>query len=304
MGTGGLKYLNYSKKQKNKDGLYALLFVLPALLPLLVFWVWPILRSFEISFTDWDYMSPTYNYVGIDNYLSLLKNAQFYKVLKNTFVFTIGSTLPSIILGLLLALLLNRNIKGLGIYRAVLFSPWITPMVAVSIVWSWVFEPRVGLGNFVLSSLGLGKIEWTHSTSTAMLSVLLVTNWKSIGWTMVFYMDALNKIPQSLKEAAVLDGITFWPNLTKIILPLVSPTTFFLFMTSVISALQAYDQIQVLTQGGPAGATRTLLYYYYQEAYQAFNVGRATAVAMILLVITALLSLIQTSASRKWVYYQ
>lgn len=304
MGTGGLKYLNYSKKQKNKDGLYALLFVLPALLPLLVFWVWPILRSFEISFTDWDYMSPTYNYVGIDNYLSLLKNAQFYKVLKNTFVFTIGSTLPSIILGLLLALLLNRNIKGLGIYRAVLFSPWITPMVAVSIVWSWVFEPRVGLGNFVLSSLGLGKIEWTHSRSTAMLSVLLVTNWKSIGWTMVFYMDALNKIPQSLKEAAVLDGITFWPNLTKIILPLVSPTTFFLFMTSVISALQAYDQIQVLTQGGPAGATRTLLYYYYQEAYQAFNVGRATAVAMILLVITALLSLIQTSASRKWVYYQ
>lgn len=304
MGTGGLKYLNYSKKQKNKDGLYALLFVLPALLPLLVFWVWPILRSFEISFTDWDYMSPTYNYVGIDNYLSLLKNAQFYKVLKNTFVFTIGSTLPSIILGLLLALLLNRNIKGLGIYRAVLFSPWITPMVAVSIVWSWVFEPRVGLGNFVLSSLGLGKIEWTHSTSTAMLSVLLVTNWKSIGWTMVFYMDALNKIPQSLKEAAVLDGITFWPNLTKIILPLVSPTTFFLFMTSVISALQAYDQIQVLTQGGPAGATRTLLYYYYQEAYQAFNVGRATAVAMILFVITALLSLIQTSVSRKWVYYK
>lgn len=304
MNIHSLTHSNYSNKKKNKDGLYALLFILPALLPLLIFWVWPILRSFEISFTDWDYMSPQYNFIGIENYLSLLKDEQFYKVLNNTLVFTIGSTLPSIVLGLLLALALNRNMKGVNFYRAVLFSPWITPMVAVSIVWSWVFEPRVGLGNYLLSIFGFGKIGWTHSSSTAMFSVLLVTNWKSIGWTMVFYMDALNKIPKSLKEAAIIDGITFWPNLTKLILPLVSPTTFFLFMTSIISSLQAYDQIQVLTQGGPAGATRTLLYYYYQEAFQSFNVGKATAVAMILLIITVLLSWIQSLVSRKWVYYQ
>ena len=243
MGKG--KKRAVKEKYSRKENMMGFLFILPAMIPLLVFWIIPIIWSGGLSFTDWDMMSENIHFMGLKNYTSLLKDPNFGKVLWNTLVFALGSTVPSIVIGLLVALAMNGARRGTGIYRTVIFAPYITPMVAVSVVWSWIFEPRVGILNFVLELFGLPGSQWTQSSETAMLSVLIVTVWKSIGWTMIFYMEAIRKVPQNLLEAAAIDGANSFWRFWKIIIPMISPTTFFLVIMSTISSLQAYDQIQV-----------------------------------------------------------
>ena len=272
------------------------LFVLPALIPLIVFWIYPILRSVYISFTDWDYMSPTYNFVFLDNFIALFKDARFY-------VFTVGTLIPTIVLGLLLALLMQKAFKGSGIIKFILFSPWITPTVAISIVWTWIYDPDTGIANTVLEFLHLPALQWIKSSDTAMLAVIIVTVWKSLGYAMIFYLSALEKVPKELYEASGLDGAKGWQRFRDVTLPCISPTTFFLVIITMVTSLQAYDQIQILTQGGPSGSTRTLLYMYYQLGFEEFNMGQATAVAIVMIVLTVFLSAVQFTASKKWVHY-
>ena len=231
------------------------LFVLPALIPLIVFWIYPILRSFYISMTDWDYMSPTYNFVFLENFKTL-----FYSALVNTLVFTLGTLIPTIVLGLLLALLLQKSFKGNGIVKFILFSPWITPTVAISIVWTWIYDPGTGIANTVLRFFHLPELQWIKSSQTAMLAVIIVTVWKSLGYAMIFYLSALEKVPKELYEASGLDGAKGWQRFRDVTIPCISQTTFFLVIITMVTSLQAYDQIQILTQGGPSGSTRTLLY--------------------------------------------
>lgn len=278
-------------------------FVVPALIPLTVFWIYPILRSMLLSLTDWDYMSPSYSFVGLSNYVALFKDTRFYSALWNTFVFAIGTVIPTIIGGMILALLLQKAFRGDGIFKFILFSPWITPTVAISIVWTWIYEPDVGIANHVLKFFHLPALQWINSSSTAMLAVIIVTVWKSLGYAMIFYITALEKVPKELYEANALDGANSWQRFRDVTLPCISPTTFFLVIITMVNSLQAYDQIQILTQGGPSGSTRTLLYMYYQLGFEEFNMGQATAVAMILILITVMLSLIQFVVSKKWVHY-
>lgn len=293
-----------SRKRSEVRNLGAvLLFVLPALIPLFIFWIYPILRSVWLSFTDWDFMTPDYNFIWFKNYTSLLKDSRFYEALWNTLVFTAGTLFPTIIGGLGLALLLRRNFKGSGIFKFVLFSPWITPTVAISIVWTWIFREDGGLANQVLGLFGLPALKWISSSDTAMLSVIIVTVWKSLGYAMIFYLSALEKVPEELYEASALDGAKPWRQFLDMTLPGISPTTFFLMIITMVNSLQAYDQIQILTQGGPSGSTRTLLYMYYQLGFQEFKMGQATATAVIMIIITVILSLAQFTASKKWVHY-
>ncbi len=289
--------------RKKRENLTGILFIIPAMLPLVVFWILPVIFSGGLSFTNWDMMSEDIKFMGFKNYTSLLRDPNFGRVLKNTLVFAVGSTIPTIFLGMMIALVMDGASKGAGLYRTIIFAPYITPMVAISVVWSWIFEPRVGILNFVMRLVSLPESQWLQSSKTAMISVLIVTTWKSLGWTMIFYMEAIRKVPKSLLESASMDGANGFWRFIKITLPMISPTTFFLVIMSTISSLQAYDQIQVLTQGGPAGATRTLLYYYYQEAFQNFNTGKASAVAVILVIITVILSLAETRISKKTVFY-
>ncbi|MBQ7065742.1 MAG: sugar ABC transporter permease [Lachnospiraceae bacterium] len=290
-------------KEKIKEAGCAWLFVLPAFIPLMVFWIYPILRSFYISFTDWDYMSPTYNFVFFDNFIALFKDQRFYDALWNTVVFTLGTLIPTIILGLGLALLLQKSFKGSGIIKFILFSPWITPTVAVSIVWTWIYDPGTGIANTILNFLGVPALQWIKSSQTSMLAVILVTVWKSLGYAMIFYLSALEKVPKELYEASGMDGAKWWQRFRDVTLPSISPTTFFLMIITMVNSLQAYDQIQILTQGGPSGSTRTLLYMYYQLGFEEFNMGQATAIAIVLIFITVLLSIIQFVGSKKWVHY-
>lgn len=298
------------KKEKKEEQIIrlkhsgnVLLFVLSALIPLIIFWIYPILRSIWISFTDWDFMTPNYNFVFLKNYIALFKDSRFYNALWNTFVFTAGTLIPTIAGGLGLALLLRKKFSGSGLFKFVLFSPWITPTVAVSIVWTWIFQPDGGIANVVLEFLNLPALEWISSSDTAMLSVIIVTVWKSLGYAMIFYLSALEKVPKELYEASSMDGAKKFRQFFDMTLPSISPTTFFLMIITMVNSLQAYDQIQILTQGGPSGSTRTLLYMYYQLGFEEFNMGGATAVAVVMIAITVLLSIIQFTASKKWVHY-
>lgn len=292
------------KYKKRYDKLPTVLFfVLPALIPLIVFWIYPISRSIWLSFTNWDFMTPNYDIVWFKNYINLFKDVRFYEALMNTLVFTLGTLFPTIILGLILALLLSKNFKGSGLLKFILFSPWITPTVAISIVWAWIFKVDGGIANKIMQLVGMAPLGWIDKTSTAMFSVILVTIWKSLGYAMIFYLSALERVPGELYEAGALDGASGWRQFFDITLPSISPTTFFLTIITMVNSLQAYDQIQVLTQGGPAGSTKTLLYMYYTLGFQEFNMGKATAVAVVMIVITATLSLIQFKVGEKWVYY-
>ena len=290
-------------KRKLKNAMRVLIFILPALIPLGVFWLFPMCEAIFMSFTDWDYMSSTYNIVGLDNYRSIFSDSMFYDALKNTFVFTVGTLVPTIAGGLFTAVLSKKKIAGSAIYKAVIFSPWVTPTVVISIVWSWIFEPQYGLANYILHLFNLPKSQWLQSSDTAMYAVILVTIWKGFGWAMIFYLTALERVPKELYEAAAVDGAGKWQKFKSITLPLISPTTFFLTIITTIDSIKAYDQIQVLTQGGPSGSTRTILYLYYQTAFENFNIGEATSIAVILLVIVGCLSGIQFIASKKWVHY-
>lgn len=289
---------------RTSESMIAWLFMLPALIPLTLFYVYPILQSVYISFTNWDYISPEYDVVWFENYHYLLTDPIFYEVLLNTVYFSVGTVIPTVFGGLLLASLISKDGKGMSVYRTVIFSPWVTPTVAISIVWSWIYEPNVGLANWLLSIFHIPGIEWTSSSTWALPAVIIVTIWKGIGWAMIFYMHALRKVPIDLYEAAELDGAGKFRKFLHITLPLISPTTLFLVIITTIDSLQAYDQIQVLTQGGPAGSTRTILYMFYQSAFEQFDMGMATAISTILVVITAILAGIQFYVSKKWVHYQ
>ena len=295
--------MNNSFLRKTKNISKILFFVLPAMIPMTVFWIYPIVKSGWLSFTDWDYMTPNYNYVGFENYTDLVDDGRFWDALLHTGVFAAGTIIPTIILGLIFALLLQNELRGKAIYRFLLFSPWITPTVAISIVWSWIFQPKGGLANEILELLNLPALGWITSSDTSLLSVIIVTVWKAIGYSCIFYLTALDKIPVDRYEAASLDGAGFFGKLFYITIPGISPTTFFLGIITMVDALKAYDQIQILTQGGPAGSTRTLTYLYYQLGFEEFKMGRASAVAIVIVLITVLLSFTQFRLSKKWVNY-
>jgi multiple sugar transport system permease protein len=281
----------------------ALLFTLPAMIPLTVFWFVPLGYVIYLSFMEWDFMSPDKIFVGLDNYRELFSDPAFYQSLRVSVLFCLGSVLPIVVIGLSLAMLLNRKMKGGAIYRTLMFSPWVTPTVAVSIVWSWIYEPEVGLANSVLKGIGLSGIRWLEDPNWALAGILLVTIWKSAGWCMIFYLVAIRNVPSDLLEAAELDGANGWRKFVNVTLPLISPTTFFLVVVQLIQALQAYDQINVLTQGGPAGSTRTLLYLYYQSAFNSYQIGEASSVAITLVIGCVVLSMFSFFVGRRTVHY-
>lgn len=291
-----------NKGKKSNLGV-VLLFTVPALIPIVLFWIVPMFMTVWISLTDWDYISPTYNVVGFENYANLFDNDDFKQAALNTLQFSIFTIIPSIILGFLIALILDEKLAGRKFFRGLIFTPYITPTVAIAIVWSYIFSP-VGILNKVLETIGIEGFDWLRNSDTAMWAVIIFSIWSGVGWTMMFYFDAFQQIPKSLFEAADISGASFWNKIKNIYIPMVSPTTLYLVIILTINSIQAYDQINVMTQGGPSGATRTMLYYYYQLAFEFFDMGQATAVAVLLLLISAILAGASLWISNKFVHYR
>lgn len=278
------------------------LFLLPAFLVFTVFIFWPTIHSFILSFYKYSISTISdAEFVGLKNYLNLFKNPNFKTVLINTCVYTIFAVPVTMAGGLLLALLINNKlIKHKSFYKACYYIPYVSSMVAVSIVFSLLFNASSnGIVNQLLVQFGFAPKGWLSDGKLAMFVVILLSVWKNIGYTMIIYTGGLLGISQDIYDAVALDPITPWKKLTKITLPLLRPTTLFLSVTQVISSFQVFTPVNVLTDGGPGYATSTIVTFLYQKGFKEFQMGMASAIAVIIFVILLILTIIQNKIGER-----
>ena len=288
---------NLFEKFVNNTQMSALIFLLPALLGTLIFIVIPVICSFGLSFVQWDLLNPI-KFVGFENYREIFHDGLFYKILGNTIVFALATSFLGVIIPLILASILNTKIRGSEFFKGAYFLPFITPMVVVGVVWAWIFDPNIGLLNQMLHL----HLNWLYDSKLAMPALIVVSVWKLIGYNMIIFLSSLSAISQSLFEAAKIDGANSFQIFKNVTIPMLSPTIFFVVIITAISSFQLFDLIYLMTQGGPFDSTNVLVYAIYKNAFEYFNVGKASAIAYVLFVIILVLTLIQWSLRKKLVY--
>lgn len=270
---------------------------------LVVFVYKPLVQSFQYSTLQWNLGSPTARSVGLGNYVDWFQDPRTPEILTTTLVFTVATVGGSLVLGLLLALLLNQRLAGRGIARTVAFAPYVLSGIAVGMLWLFIFDPRYGLMSTVLAWVGLHSPDWYNDGPWALAMVIVVYLWKNIGYVALIYLAGLQAVPQDLRDAAALDGASSRRTLLSIVLPLLGPTTFFLSVTTLLSSLQSFDIIHAMTKGGPLGSTTTLMYQIYQESFVSGRAGYASAVATILFGILLVVTLVQLKFVERKVHY-
>ena len=273
------------------------LFVLPAFVGILVFIIIPVFCSFGLSFTEWDLINPI-TFAGLNNYKEIFTEPLFFKILINTFVFAISTSVLGVIIPLILACILNSKIRGSEFFKTAYFLPFITPMIVIGIVWQWIFDPNIGLLANVLNL----HINWLYDTNYAMPALIIVTVWKLIGYNMIIFISSLSGISNSMFEAAKIDGANSFQTFINVTVPLMAPSIFFVVIITAISSFQVFDLIYLMTQGGPLDSTNVLVYAIYKNAFEYFNVGKASAIAYVLFFIILVLTTIQWSLRKKIVY--
>lgn len=285
------------------DWLAGYLCVLPALLVISVFAIFPVLYSLGLSLYKWDLVAPAPTYIGLRNFETLFASAEFWQVLRNTIFFSVGTVALIVFCSLSLALLLDVGLRGISFFRALFFIPYLTPMVAIAALWMFLYDPQRGFVNAALGLVGLPGPGWLQSTTWAMPALILVKTWKVTGYYTVLFLAGLQSIPQELHEAARVDGASTWQRVRNITLPLLSPMTLFVVVIAVIGSFQDFDQVFVMTSGGPVNSTNVLVYYLYEQAFQNYRVGLGSAVAVLLLALLLCFTIAQLQLSRRWVHY-
>lgn len=288
---------------ERREWLLFVLLVGPNLLLFSIFTFWPLLYNTYLSFVQWDMISTFKNWVGLSNYRAMFGDPVFRRVLVNTFYFTGGAVILTLVLGLGAALLLNQPLRGRNSVRTVLFAPVVLSGVAIGIVWIYIFDPRFGLISELLSYVGLRSPFWLTDTRWAMPAVIIVYVWKNLGYAMVIFLAGLQAIPRDLYEAARVDGANAWDRFRHVTLPGLSPIVFFLLLTGILSSFQAFDIIRTMTGGGPVNATNTLIYYLYEQGFIAYNAGRAGVTAVTLFTIMLAFTIVQMRYAERRVTY-
>lgn len=291
-----------TKKIIYLDSFWAFLLLLPNLLGFLIFTLFPVVAAFLLSFTKYDMMSPI-KWIGLGNYFELLNDSTFKQVLINTLYYSVFTVPIGATISLFLAIALDRRTKLVKFYRAVYFLPVISSMVAVAMVWQWIYNPEFGLINYLLSLVGIKGPSWLTDTVWAMPAIIVVNIWKGLGFNMLLFLAGLQGISNSYYEAADIEGARWWTKFTRITLPLLSPTTFFVLVMSFISSFQVFDSVFLMTGGGPGRSTSVLVHYLYQNAFQYFRMGYASALAYVLFFLVFLVTLVQLAFQKKWVIY-
>jgi multiple sugar transport system permease protein len=289
----------------------AYLFLLPSFAGFSLFVALPVLAALVLSFFEWNLLSQP-QFVGISNYSQLIGQDRIFRtVMANTFYFTVTIVPLQLILGLILAIALNQAIRGVQIYRLIYFMPVVTTIVAAALVFQWFFNRDFGILSAWIWALGdltglpIRPPDWLNSSFWAKPAVVILTLWKNTGFTMVIYLAGLQNIPRELYDAAEVDGANSWHKFRYVTFPMVSPTTFFLLVIQMIGAFQLFSEAFVMTRGGPAQATLTIVYYIYQVAFQLSNrMGKAAAIAWVLFFFIFIFTLIQTRLQRRWVHYE
>lgn len=295
------------KKQKNfsiarMEMKYAIILILPAIALMAVFQIYPMISGFAMSLTNWDGFSEK-AFVGFDNYASALKDTNLRTALLNTLVYTLGTVPATVILALIFATLMNQKIRGVTVFRALYYLPTITSGVAVAMVWKWIFNTDYGLLNTTLYRMGIKTMTpWLNSSDYAMLSVCIMSIWKGLGNNIIIILAGLQSIPNTLYEAAEMDGANGLKRFRYITVPMVSPTLFLVMIMTTIGSFQVFDIVMTMTKGGPGNSTLVAVYYIYRTAFENFKMGYASAMAFILFAIIMLVTVLQWLVKNKWVY--
>jgi multiple sugar transport system permease protein len=282
-----------------KDTITAYLFIAPALTLLAIFVIYPVIQLFWVSVHDWNILKDEMTFAGTENFKSVLSESDFWKALLNTFYY-VAVTVPVVMaISMGLALLLNDKIKGVGFFRTAVFTPVVTSTVAAGVIFVWLMDYEQGAINYFLNAIGVGKINWLQSEGWAMPAVILMTIWKQAGYNMVLFLAGLQGIPDTYYEAAAIDGAKRgWQTFRFVTWPLLKPTTFFVLVISVIYAFRSFEQMYVMTRGGPVGATTTLVYYIFDKAFKFGNMGQAAAVSVLMVLIVLLITWAQFRLQR------
>lgn len=292
--------------QRRKTRRHTLLFfalVAPNAIVILVFSYYAAAYNIVLSFMDWDMVAPMPEWVGLQNFLRLVTDMEFWHIMLNTLIFTGVSVAGSLIGGLALGGLLATRVPFTGLTRTFAFTPHMIPGAAVGMLWLFMFDPNYGLSRWAFSLVGLDSPNWTTTSDWSIWAITIAYLWQRLGFVAIIYYTAILDLPSDVHEAASLDGATAFQRLRHVSLPLLSPITFFLSITGVLSAAQAFDLISIMTGGGPGISSSTLSWMIYDEAFQNFDVGRASAAATILLVLLLTLTFIQVRYGEKKVNY-
>ena len=293
---------NMTPRQR-RDARIGYLALSPWMIGFLIFYAFPILATFYFSLTQWTLVDPPV-WIGLDNYTRMFtRDPLFVSSLKATTLFVALSLPLKLVLGLMLALLLNLKIPGMNVFRTVFFIPAVISGVAVSLMWIWFLQPDTGVVNTLLSYVGVQGPYWFWDLNWALPSVAIMSIWK-VGGAAIIYLAGLQNIPAHLYEAAEIDGASKWRRFWRITLPLLTPTLFFQLIIELIDAFKIFTEAFVITKGGPLKATYFFLYYFYEEAFRNFNMGYASALALFLLVVIMGCTVFVYRTSGRWVYYE
>jgi multiple sugar transport system permease protein len=283
----------------------AYVFLLPTLILFGVFTFAAVIYAFYLSFHEWNILEPEKPFVGLDNYARLLSDERFGGSIVNTLYFTAVSVPLTMAIGLLIALLLNTQIRARGFFRTLFYLPVVTPLVIAAIIWKWLYSGDFGLINYYLLQLGVidEPLLWLSDPNLAMPAVIITSVWKSVGFAMVVYLAGLQSIPEDYYDAAKIDGAVGWQRLKDITIPLLNSTTLFLAIVNVLGALQVFTEIFIMTNGGPLRRTTTMVYHIYQTAFKNFDMGYASAMAFGMFVLMFGFTLVQLRVMRGEVEY-
>jgi multiple sugar transport system permease protein len=288
-----------------REALWGFLFILPTYLGFAIFVLGPVVAVAGMSFTNFDVLGGS-TFTGLTNYSRLLSDERLRTVYGNTFVFTIFAVFFNVSIGLALAVLLNRRLPQLvrNFFRSIYFFPLLIAHTYVAVIWQFLYQRDTGVINYYLSLLGIGPVSWLGSATWVLPSVIIMDVWKNTGFAMIIFLAGLQSIPKDYYEAARLDGAGALQLFLRITFPLLTPTIFFVLVIFMIGAIQVFDTIIVLTGGGPGDASKSVVIYIYEQAFQNFDLGYASTVAMTLFVVILTLTLLQFWFGRRWVHYE
>ena len=297
--SNGRRHLTHQQR----DSLSGYLFVAPQVLGILAFVLIPLALVVYFSFHEWNVLAGTFTFVGVDNFERFLADPQIAPVMQSTAVFSISLVFFNIALALVLAVLLNRSMRGITFFRTLFFSPVVVSLVAWTIVWGFLFQDNGGI-NGALQVVGIDGPNWLREGPTAMASVVIVQVFKNVGLNMILFLAALQGVPQELQEAARVDGANSRTIFARITIPLISPTILLTFIITIVGSLQVFAQIAVLTQGGPGISTTVLVYYLFQQAFLFGEFGYGSVLSIVLFLIVLALTVVQWQLRKKWVFYE
>ena len=293
-------HMKKSKLEKSRNR-WGIVFILPQLISLVCLGIIPIVIAFVLSFFDWNgFSSPVFT--GFQNFKAVFTDPDTAIAIKNTLIYSVIYVPCSIALSLGLAMLLNKA-WGKMFYRAVFFLPQIVTSVGIAVVWSWIYQPQFGILNMILRFLGIEGKDWLRDPSTAMGAVIVMSIWWGLGYNIVLFLAGLQNVPKTYVDAAKIDGANERQVFFNITIPLISPTTLLVTITTMINAFQVFDQMFLLTSGGPAKKTYTMAIHIYQTAFKSYELGKASTAALILFFVVVAVSVIQFKLSDKWVHY-